>query len=76
MTKLLDQAVEAARRLRPDDQDNIARAIMQLAGVDEAPPVSLSVDEKAAIAKSKAAAAHGEFASEEEIQAVWEKRGR
>ena len=34
MTKLLDEAVEAVRRLPSDDQDDIARAIMQLAGSD------------------------------------------
>jgi hypothetical protein len=76
MTKLLDQAVEAARRLPPDDQDDIARAVMQLAGADAAPPVSLTPDERNALAKSKAAAARGEFATEEEVRAVWAKHGR
>jgi hypothetical protein len=73
MTKLLDQAIEVARRLSPDDQDDIARAIMQLAGTEEPPPVKLSRDEKAAIARSKAAAAGGDFASDEEVLAVWKK---
>ena len=75
MTKLLDQAVEAARRLPPGDQDDIARAIMQLAGADEAAPVPLTADERDAVAKSKAAAARGEFATDEEVRAVWAKRG-
>jgi hypothetical protein len=75
MTKLLDQAVEAARRLPPDDQDDIARAIMQLAGADGAAPVSLTADERDAVAKSKAAAARGEFATDEEVCAVWAKHG-
>lgn len=76
MTKLLDQAVEAARRLPPDDQDDIARAVMQLAGADAAPPVPLTSDERNAVAKSKAAAARGEFATDEEVRAVWAKHGR
>jgi hypothetical protein len=75
MTKLLDQAVEAARRLPPGDQDDIARAIMQLAGADEAAPVPLTPDERHAVAKSKAAAARGEFATDEEVRAVWAKHG-
>lgn len=75
MTKLLDQAMEAVRRLSPRDQDEIARAIMQLAGTDGDNPVPLSDDERQAISRSKAAAARGEFASEEEVRAVWAKRG-
>lgn len=76
MTKLLDQAIAVARRLPPDDQDDIARAIMHLAGADEASPVPLSPEEKDAIARSKAAAARGEFATDEEVRCVWAKHGR
>ena len=76
MTKLLDQAIAVARQLPPDDQDEIARAIMQLAGADEAPPVPLSPEEMEAIAKSKAAAERGEFATDEEVRAVWAKHRR
>jgi len=75
MTRLLDQAIEAARRLPPDEQDDIARAIIQLAGSD-APPLSLSADERAAIDRSKAAAARGDFAADDEVRAVWAKHGR
>jgi hypothetical protein len=75
MTKLLEQAIEAARQLTPGEQDDIARAIMQLAGADEAFPVSLTPDEREAIAKSKAAAARGEFATDNEVRAVWAKHG-
>lgn len=76
MTKLLEQAIEVARRLPPNEQDDIARAIMQLSGSDDAPPLSLSADERAAIDRSKAAAARGEFASDEDVRAVWAKHGR
>ncbi len=75
MTKLLDQAIEAARRLSPGEQDDIARAIMQLAGADQAAPVPLTPDERSAVAKSKAAAARGEFATDEQVRAIWAKRG-
>jgi hypothetical protein len=73
MTKLLDDALEAARSLPPAVQDDIARIVLRLAGTDEAPPVALSPDERAAVATSKAAAARGEFASDEQVRAVWAK---
>ena len=42
MSKLLEEAIAAARRLPPPEQDDIARAILQLAGANEASPVSLT----------------------------------
>jgi hypothetical protein len=75
MTKLLDQALEAVRVLPPDVQDDIARIVLQLACGD-VEPVALSPDERAAISVSKSAAARGEFATDEEVRAVWAKHGR
>jgi hypothetical protein len=74
MTKLLDQALEAVRVLPSDAQDDIARIVLQLAGREE-PIVRLSTDERAAIDRSKSAAARGEFASEEQVRSVWAKHG-
>jgi hypothetical protein len=75
MTKLLEDALRAARNLPPDEQDNIARAVLRLTGTDDEPPVALSIDERAAIAASKSAAAGGEFASDEPVWAAWAKYG-
>lgn len=75
MTKLLDQALQVARRLPPDAQDDIAQIVLQLAGGDDAPPVPLSSDERAALAVSKKAAARGEFATDEQVRAIWAKHG-
>jgi hypothetical protein len=75
MTKLLDQALEAARSLPSEAQDDIARVVLQLAGSDEAVPIALSTDERKAIAASKAAAKRGEFATDEQVRAVWAKHG-
>jgi hypothetical protein len=75
MTKLLDQALEAARSLPSDAQDDIARVVLQLAGSEEVAPIVLSADERAAIATSKAAAARGEFATDEQVRAIWGKHG-
>jgi hypothetical protein len=41
---------------------------------DEA-PVVLSPEEREAIARSKAAANRGEFATDEQVRAVWAKHG-
>jgi hypothetical protein len=73
MTKLLDEAMETVRRLPSDDKDDIARAIMQLAGADHLAPVILSPEEREAIARSKAAADRDEFATDEQVRAVWAK---
>ncbi len=48
---------------------------MQLAGFDVAGAVVLSPDEREAIARSKAAAGRGEFATDEQVRAVWAKHG-
>jgi hypothetical protein len=75
MTKLLDQALQAARSLPSDAQDDIARVVLQLAGAGDAPPVALSADEQAAIASSKEAAGRGEFATDQQVRAAWAKHG-
>lgn len=75
MTKLLDQALDSVRRLDPASQDEIARAMMTLAGDNEGAPIPLSDDEREAIARSKAAAARGEFATDEQVRGVWAKHG-
>ena len=75
MTELLEKAVRVARQLSPEEQDDIARAIMCLAGSDDSPPVPLTDQERAAIGRSRDAAARGEFASEDEVKAVWSKHG-
>lgn len=75
MTRLLDEAFEAVRRLPSHEQDDIARAIMRLADSDLATPVSLSHEEREAIARAKAAAARREFATDEQVQAIWAKHG-
>jgi hypothetical protein len=73
MTKLLEQALEVARRLPSDAQDDIARVVLQLAGDDGAPAVMLSSDQRAAIAASKEAATRGEFATDAQVRTTWAK---
>lgn len=75
MTKLLDKALEVARSLPAELQDDIARVVLQLAGSDDAAPILLSADERAAIAASKDAAARGEFATDEQVRGIWARHG-
>jgi hypothetical protein len=75
VTALIDQAVAALRKLPSSTRDEIARVVLRLAGADDEPPVELTPEERTAIAASKAAAARGEFANDEQVRAVWAKHG-
>jgi hypothetical protein len=75
MSDLLDEAVESVRRLDPATQDDIARVMKLLAGDDDMSAAPLTPDERAAIARSKAETARGEYASDEHVRAVWAKYG-
>lgn len=75
MTRLLEQALEAARKLSRHDQDEIALAIFELVGEGAAVPVPLTPEERTAVERSRAAAQRGEFASPQEVQALWAKHG-
>ena len=75
MTEALDRELAVLRTLPPGAQDDIAHVVLRLTGADDEPPVPLMPGEQAAIAISKAAAARGEFATDEEVRAVWAKHG-
>ena len=74
MTKLFEQAVETVSVLPDEIQDELARVLLQLAGVDQ-PLVDLTPEEEEAIEESIAQAERGEFATDEEIRAIWAKHG-
>ena len=74
MTKLLDRAVEAARVLPPDIQDALARMLLQFAGEDQ-PPLQLTAEEEASFEEYLAQADRGEFATDEQMRAIWAKHG-
>ena len=73
MTDLLEKAVATVSRLDPATQDDIAAAMMILAGSDELPLVELTPEEEAAIIASEEAAARGEFATDEQVAALMAK---
>jgi hypothetical protein len=75
MTNLLNKAVAVLRELPPEGQNEVAAVLLRLIGMDEDSPVPLSLDEAAAITRSKAAAARGDFATDEAVRVTWAKHG-
>lgn len=69
MTKLLEQAVEIARTLPPDVQDEIARLMMSLA--QSAEPEEIDPEHLPDVLKSLAQAKRGEFATDAEVEAAF-----
>ena len=74
MTRLLEQAIETVSTLPDDTQDELARILLQLAGVKQ-PPYELTPEEEADLDASLAEAERGEFATDEEVRAMWAKHG-
>jgi predicted transcriptional regulator len=75
MTRLLDEAVATVSNLPEEVQDDVARIMLQLAGIEQ-PPYVLTAEEEADLDASIAEAERGEFATEEEIRAIRAKYGR
>jgi predicted transcriptional regulator len=69
MTKLLEQAVEIARALPPDAQDEIARAMMSLA--HSAEPEEIDPEHLPDVLEGLAEARRGEFATDAEVEAAF-----
>lgn len=74
MTTLFELAIETTRLLPPERQDEIARLMLQMAG-EEQGVYRLSDDELESLRASREQARKGVFASESEIQSVWERHG-
>jgi hypothetical protein len=72
MTKLLDKALEAVRQLPPHSQDEIARAMLSLAGdageLEDIDPAHLPD-----VLESLAQARRREFATDDEVEAAFRR---
>jgi hypothetical protein len=72
MTKLLEKAIETVRRLSPGEQDEIAQAILSLAGdageFEDIDPAHLPD-----VLESLAQARRREFASDAEVEAAFRR---
>jgi hypothetical protein len=75
VTRLLEQAFSTVAALPEAQQDELARVMLQLAGVDQ-PPIQLTSEEEADLAAADAEIARGDLASAEEVRAMWTKHGR
>jgi hypothetical protein len=74
MTRLLEQAFSTVAALPDARQDELARVMLQLAGVDQ-PPIQLTPEEEADLAEAEAEIERGDLATTEEVLAMWEKHG-
>lgn len=72
MTKLLEKALEAVGRLPPDEQDEIARAMLSLAG---GPSAAEDIDRAHLpdVLESLAQAKRREFATDAEVEAAFRR---
>jgi DNA-binding TFAR19-related protein (PDSD5 family) len=75
MTKLVDKALEAMRRLPSDSQDEIARAILQLAAQGEEPE-AIDPAHLPAVLQGLEQARRREFASDAEVEAAFRRFDR
>ena len=72
MTKLLEKALEAVRRLPPGSQDEIARAMLTLAG-HEGEPEAIDPAHLPAVLEGLAQAERRQFATDDEIEAAFRR---
>jgi predicted transcriptional regulator len=75
MTKLFELAIETARRLSPEAQDEIARVVLEFAHDAGQRVIQLTPEEEASFDESLAQAERGEFATDDQVRAVWAKHG-
>jgi len=74
MTKLLEEAFEKLSQLPEGRQDELARMLIDVAA-DDLHPYQLTNDELAAVEEGLAQAKRGEFASDEQVAAMWKRWG-
>jgi hypothetical protein len=75
MTKLLEQALDAVRQLSPASQDEIARAMLHLAG-SETEAEHIPPNHLAAVLEGLANAKRREFATDTEVEAAFRRFDR
>jgi hypothetical protein len=75
MTKLLDLAIEYAKELPAEMQDEFAGVLLRLMGQDDGEAYELTPEEKADIDQALAEVERGELATDEEVRAMWAKYG-
>jgi len=74
MTKVLEDAIEKVRRLPEDRQAYIAEVLEQIAAAGDDLFV-VPEEHRAAVLEGLAQAERGEFATDEDMAALWKKCG-
>ncbi|GLR88716.1 hypothetical protein [Bradyrhizobium iriomotense] len=74
MIKVLEDAVEQVRKLPEDRQAYVAEVLEQIVAAD-GDLFSVPEEHRAAVLEGFAEAERGEFASDEEMAALWKKCG-
>ena len=72
-TKLLDKATSKVRELPADEQDRLALLLLSMA--DDADAEELDEETRQALLEGIEQARRGEFASDEEMAALWKRHG-
>ena len=72
MTDLLDRAIARTRALPQEMQDEVARMLLLYIGSSE-PIVQLTPEEDADLAEAEVQADRGEFATDDDVRAVFAK---
>ncbi|MCJ2063447.1 hypothetical protein MKK63_12090 [Methylobacterium sp. J-088] len=75
MTELLERAIPCVRALPDTLQDDAARMLPPFGGEADRKVSPLTPEEAADLAASDADVARGEFATDEQIRAIWAKHG-
>ena len=72
MNDLMEEAIDALRQVPSDLQDDLARLVLHLAGKEQLAYVC-TPEEEAELAVSEAEADRGEFATDDQVRAIWAK---
>jgi len=75
ITKRLEQAIHAASAMPADQQDRLAEELLDMIQDLSQPPYQLTEQERAELEAGLAAARRGDFASDEEVAALWRRHG-
>jgi predicted transcriptional regulator len=74
MTKLLEDAIRKVRELPEAEQDEAAEMLLSVAS-KRAEPVRLDDETRAAVREGREQARRGEFASDEDMAALFKRHG-
>jgi hypothetical protein len=74
MTKLLDQAIEIAKELPVEMQDELAGILLRFMG-ESRPAYELTPEEIADLDEADREIERGELATDEDVRAMWAKHG-